>query len=242
MSKIILLVFLVVAGTAVSLLTACTVIRGSGNLITESRSVSDFDRLDLSGSGKLILTQGETERLTVETDDNVMEHIMTEVRSGTLHLGTDVRQGVVVDPTKLIFTLQVTNLNGLNVSGSGSVEAETMQTSSLDIDISGSGTAQIDTLTADRLRVDISGSSDVEIAGEVADARIDISGSGNIDAGNLRSETVDITISGSGTATAWATETLDVDLSGSSTVNYYGEPTVNSSTSGSGTVNSLGGK
>ncbi|MEZ4663689.1 MAG: DUF2807 domain-containing protein [Caldilineaceae bacterium] len=36
--------------------------------------------MELSGSGDVILTQGETKSLTVETDDNIMQYVTTNVR------------------------------------------------------------------------------------------------------------------------------------------------------------------
>ena len=77
-----ILMVLLLLGT-IFVVTACgaTIIKGSGNLITETRQVSNFDSIDLSGSGEVIVTQGGSESLTIETDDNVMEHVKAEVQS-----------------------------------------------------------------------------------------------------------------------------------------------------------------
>ena len=83
------LLLVVIMLAAVIVTTACNanIVNGSGDLITETREVSDFNGINLSGSGEVIVTQGDTESLTVETDDNVMEHVKSEVRGATLHLG-----------------------------------------------------------------------------------------------------------------------------------------------------------
>jgi predicted small secreted protein len=224
----------------VIVLSACNVVRGSGDMVTETRDVSGFDSVDLSGSGDVIITQGEGESLTIETDDNVMEHITSEVRGGTLRLGT--KELISVSPTRLVFTLGVDDLNAADVSGSGSIEADSIETDSLEIDVSGSGDVKVDSLTAGDLGVRISGSGDVQLAGEVSEQDIDISGSGNYRAGDLLTETTVISISGSGEATLWTTESLDADVSGSASINYYGNPTVTSSSSGSSDINGLGEK
>ena len=205
---------------AVILLGACNVVRGSGDMVTESRSVSNFDSISLSGSGDVIINQDGEESLTIETDDNVMQYITSEVRGGTLHLGTEnLTSG---SPTRLVFTVGVDDLTGLSISGSGNIKADGIQT--------------------DRLDVGVSGSGDLELEGEATRQEIDISGSGKYRGGNLRSETADISVSGSGDVTVWAIDSLDVSVSGSGSVDYYGSPAVNSSTSGSGNVNSLGEK
>lgn len=247
---------------AMVLFNACTIARGSGRVITESRAVSGFERVELGGSGDLIIMQGETESLTVETDDNLMQYVVADVRGSTLYLGTDARQVGIFSPTRIRFTLQVEDLNGLALSGSGSITAEAIATDRFDIeisgsgaawleqltvdqlhvDISGSGTAQVDDLVADEMRARVNGSGNVEVAGDVARTDVTVNGSGGVRAGDLQSDRVDVNISGSGTATVWAVETLDINLSGSGSVRYYGEPLLDSNTSGSGTISSLGGK
>ena len=226
------------------LLSACgglNIIRGSGDVITESRNVRDFDRVTLSGSGDVIITQGDDESLTVETDDNIMQYVTTEVRGGTLYLGFE--RGVsLVSATRLQFDLHVKDLVGVKISGSGNIISESLDTGRLDIDVSGSGDVEVDSLTAQDVEVKISGSGDIELAGEVTGQDITISGSGKYRAGNLRSERGKMTISGSGDATVWTTEAFDSRISGSGSVKYYGKPRINMTGSGSGKVRSLGEK
>ena len=238
-TKVLLLLAIVI-----SLLSACgfRIIRGSGKLVTESRSVSNFDRVSLSGSGEVIITQSGAESLTVETDDNVIKYVTTEVRGGTLYLGFDTKEPTSVSPTRLRFDLNVKDLVGLKISGSGDITAASLDTDRLEVGVSGSGDVQIDALTTEEVEVTISGSGDVELAGEATGQDVTISGSGGFHAVGLEGETVDVTISGSGSATVWATESLDVRISGSGSVKYYGSPTVNLSGSGSGKIRGLGEK
>ena len=227
---------------AVLPLSACALgtLRGSGKLVTETRSVNDFNRVSLSGSGKVIITQGEEESLTIETDDNVIDYIASEVKGGTLTLGT--KSGKSVSPTRLRFTLSVKDLVGLKVSGSGDITSASLDTDRLEIGVSGSGDIQIDSLTAKALKIGISGSGHVELAGKSPTQEVTISGSGNLRAADLQCETAKVTISGSGSATVWATESLNARMSGSGSVKYYGSPTVSSKRSGSGKIHGLGDK
>jgi hypothetical protein len=226
------------------LLSACNLnsLRGSGKLITENRPVSNFDRVTLSGSGRVIITQNGEESLVVETDDNIMEYVTTEVRGGTLELGFDSVRAGPISPTRLTFTLSVDDLEGLTISGSGDIESERIETDSLNILVSGSGDMRIDSLTADTVEAQISGSGEIRLAGEATGQDIEISGSGQYRAEDLHSDTVAVDIGGSGDATVWATNSLNANIGGSGTVNYYGSPTVNVSESGSGSINSKGEK
>jgi DUF4097 and DUF4098 domain-containing protein YvlB len=132
--------------------------------------------VSLSGSGELIITQGDGESLTVETDDNVMPHVVTEVTGGTLTLRTE--RGKVISPTRLKFVLEVEDLGGLTVSGSGDIAAGRLNADRLEIGVSGSGDVRIDALSAQEAEVRISGSGDVELAGQVTEQDVTISGSG----------------------------------------------------------------
>jgi hypothetical protein len=229
--------------------TACnagvSVIQGSGNVITETRQVSNFDSIDLSGSGEVIVTQDGSESLTVETDDNVMEHVKAEVEGGTLKLSlvTGIQTGVnIQSTTRLVFYVGVDDLTGLSTSGSGDVESDRIETNRLDLSVSGSGGIQIADLSATEVEAEISGSGGIDLIGQVTAQSVDVSGSGVYQAGDMCSETVKVSVSGSGNATVCATETLDADVSGSGTINYYGQPSTNTSESGSGKINSLGEK
>jgi hypothetical protein len=236
--------FIVVLLTLAVLLTvtACSgLIRGSGNLITETRQVSNFDSIELSGSGEVTIIQGGSESLTVETDDNVMEHVKAEVESGTLKLGFKEEINWI-SPTQLIFNVGVDDLTGLAISGSGDIETDVLETDRLDAAISGSGDIQISDLTAGEVKARISGSGEIYLVGEVSAQDVAISGSGKFLSGDVCSASVKVTISGSGDATVCATETLDANISGSGSVSYYGRPSVNTSGSGSGSINNLGEK
>lgn len=222
-------------------ITACAgrIIRGSGDVISETRRVSGFEKIVLHGSGDVIVTQGEGETLSIETDDNVMEYVEAEVRGSTLELG--FKEGArLIDPTRLIFHVGVDVLTDLDISGSGDVEADRIESERLQLEVSGSGDIQISDLKADAVHANISGSGEIDLSGDAPSQEVRISGSGKYLAGDLCGETVDVVVSGSGDARVCATETLDVDVSGSGNIGYYGRPTVNMSGSGSGRVNSLG--
>ena len=223
------------------MISACGIVPtfGSRTLITETRDVSGFTRVEVSGGGTLDIIQDGTESLTVETDDNVMQYITSDVRGGTLYLGMDFGMRSFL-PSKLHFTLHVKDLGGINTSGSWDVVAASIQTGSLTIVISGSGKVTINALTADHLDITASGSSELDMAGKVNSQAISISGSGKYLAGNLQSTTANIGISGSGNVTVWATETLTAHVSGSGNVSYYGNPQVSFDQSGSGNIHNLG--
>lgn len=222
-------------------LTACNSAIGSGNLISETRQVSNFDRIEFSSSGDVIVTQGASESLSIETDDNVMKHVKAVVENGTLKLGIEAGTNII-STSRLIFHVGVDDLSGLTLSGSGSVESDRLDINHLDITVSGSGKVHIADLVTGDVKVDLSSSGEINLNGSAAVQAITISGSGKYLAGDVCSETVNVNVSNSGDATVCATKTLDSNISGSGSVNYYGQPKINSSRSGSGNLNNLGEK
>ncbi len=226
------------------LVSACGVlpVAGSGRIVTQTRNVSGFDRVDISGGGDAQIIQDGSESLTVETDDNVMPYVTSEVRGSTLYLGLDFNGLRSVLPTRMHFTIHVKDLTGISTSGSWTVTSDAIQTTGMDIAVSGSGKVTIGKLTADELNTTVSGSGEMNLAGEVGRQGITISGSGKYLAGDLKSDSAQIRISGSGNATLWATGSLNVSISGSGDVGYYGSPQLSSSQSGSGKIHGLGAK
>lgn len=223
------------------LLCACSVVRGSGNVITETRTVSDFDQVELNDQGEVILKLGEQESLVLEAEDNIIAVVETEVRGNTLYIGT--KSNKIINPTKPVrYFLTMKEISALKIFGSGSITADKIMTDRLTLNINGSGDISIGSLSAESLEVDISGSGDVEVAGQTTSQTIKLSGSGNHQAADLETEVVDVEVNGSGGTTVWANQTLSVEINGSGSVNYYGSPTVSQSISGSGDLKDLGNR
>ncbi len=187
--------------------------RGSGTMATETRDVSGFTEVDLSGSGKALISVTGTESLTVEAEDNILPLLTTEVRNGRLVLG--VKQGI--SPTRgIVYTITVVSLESVELSGSGLVSATGVDAGDFDVEISGSGT--------------------VVAEGAAGSLDLSISGSGSFDGEDLVSALGNVSLSGSGSAVVNVKDDLDVRVSGSGSVRYLGEPSVSVSIFGSGDV------
>lgn len=226
----------------VSSLSACSVTLGSGNVQTESRPVSNFNRVSLNGAGEVFVTQGQQEALTVEAEDNIIPRIKTEVRDGTLILGLKDRNWPnPIRPTKPIkFNVSMKNINGLAIAGAGKINAPNITAKSLDIDASGAADVVINKLAAEALAVNVSGSANFDLSGKVGSQTINIKGQGTYRAPKLESQTAEANISGSGDATLWVRDSLNVNVSGTGDVKYYGSPKVTKHISGTGRVSRLG--
>jgi Putative auto-transporter adhesin, head GIN domain len=196
-------------------LSACSVVSGSGQVASETREVSGFTRIDLSGNGEVSIAQGEAESLTIEADDNVLPVLTSTVSDSTLRLGTKPRTSVRTS-NPIRYRVTVPELTGIILSGSGAIDARGLTLQTLQVDISGSGT--------------------VSVSGTAVEQDIELSGSGRYEAAGLSSEKAAAEISGSGQVLVAVSRELSVDISGSGTLTYSGDPSVEQSVSGSGKV------
>ncbi|MEP7358656.1 MAG: head GIN domain-containing protein [Anaerolineales bacterium] len=230
---------------ACGLLPGVKVITGSGNVTSQDRPVSGFTGVALDGSGEVVITQGATEGLTIEAEDNLLPLITSEVKDGVLRLDfsrADWRD--IVKPTKPIrFLVAVKDLSALDLAGSGSLRAGSLQSPNMKITLSGSGDVTLDDLQGQALNATLNGSGNVTAGGQIQKLDLLLSGSGQVMAGNLESQAASVSVSGSGDVTIWVREQLDVAISGSGTVNYFGTPTIGQrDITGSGDINPMGDK
>ena len=235
-------------------------VRGSGNVVEETRAVSGVTGVELATLGTLHIEVGETESLRIEAEDNLMEYLETEVRNGRLRIGTQDR--VNLRNTKPVnYYLTVTGLDAIeisssgdiqapdleagqfsiNISSSGDLEMGDMEADSLTVKISSSGDVTMGVLNADTLEVDIGSDGNLDIAGgEVKTQNITISSSGKYTAQDLTSDEAEVRLNSNGSATIWVRDRLKANLSSSGDLRYRGNPTVDATTTSSGDVIQIG--
>ncbi|MCX6152650.1 MAG: DUF2807 domain-containing protein [Candidatus Kapabacteria bacterium] len=194
---------------------------GSGYIIKKERNISKFNSLTLSGSGNVYLIQGADEKVVVETDDNIMSNVFTDLHGKVLELGTHGWNS----PTKLNFYITVKNINAVSVSGSGQISSSAIKTDYMELNINGSGKIIIDNLVSSNLINEVSGSGEIQVNSGITDyTECDISGSGRIDLLRLTSNKCKISISGSGDCKINVVNDLRASISGSGNVYYHGNP------------------
>ena len=239
------------------------VVRGSGNVVEETRQVSGFHGVELISFGDIVVTLGDEEGLRIEAEDNLLKYVETEVRFGILEISTSSRS-VRLKPTEPVtFYLTVKEIDTVSITGSGDIQVPNLETGEFSISITGSGDVTMEALTVDEFQVEVAGSGDVYVENLIADnvdvnfagsgsvevgngtaahQDINITGSGSYLAGDLESASADVVITGSGNVTFWVTESMDVNILGSGEVVYYGEPSVSSTRAGSGRLTGRGEK
>ena len=209
-----------------------------GDTVTEERIHTGFTDVSLEIGADLYIEQGEEYSVEIETSENLLEIIKTDVHGSTLEI--DLKKGKCIRgdyEIKIYITLP--SLEEVSISGSGDVYVKNkMIADKLDISISGSGNFELDSLYVNELEASISGSGDLMLTSldTAYSQEIRISGSGEIRAINMPVLNSEINISGSGHCEVHAIDRLDIAISGSGDVYYKGNPIIDQHISGSGSI------
>lgn len=216
--------------------------RGNGSIVTEDRSIDEFSKLKVSGSFRVELTSDRTKELSIKTDENLMDYIITEVKDGSLII--KMKNNYYLKPSNhkaIAVEVPLYSFREIALSGSGSIRSEELiKTDQLEMKMSGSGKIIVG-VAADDVEAILSGSGRIELNGSSANFEAVLSGSGSIKAKELETEEGEFTVSGSGRIEANVSDELEARVSGSGSVRYVGTSStrVHSKVSGSGSVKEI---
>jgi hypothetical protein len=216
---------------------SCEKVVGEGPVVTETRTTSGFNGLDLRMSGNLYFTRDTAYKIEVSGQRNILDKLETFVSNGKLVLKFKDKAQIRSheDVTIVVFGPE---LNEVRVSGSGNITTtNAIAPGSMDLDISGSGGITLAVVTSSYISGSISGSGNIKIlSGTITEEKIKISGSGNADLSAVSAVKASSTTSGSGNIWLQVSDVLNVTISGSGSVHYKGSPVINTYISGSGSV------
>lgn len=194
------------------------VLKGEGPIISETRSLADFDQILCNGSVDLTIVASNKDEVTISGYQNLVPAYRTDVSNNTLYLEYD-DDYINVKHDNIKLTVYTTGFGKLKLSGSGDVVMMSdINTDYMDVTIEGSGNIR---LTQNTFKTFIT----------------KVNGSGNINARDVDANEVYATVSGSGDISVTALDLLDARISGSGDIDYWGNPSsVTVDISGSGRV------
>lgn len=202
---------------SVILLASCTdddKINGSGNMVTETRAVSEFTKVSSEGVFEVNITEEDTQSVEVTADNNIMPYVNTNVSSN--QLGLSLKDGNYSNIT-LSADIKLVDLNGITNSGTGNINA-------FNVDEEG------------EFSVLNSGTANITIQGESDSLEVMNEGTGDFKGYDFQVNSCQIENIGSGDIQVNCTESLDIKITGSGNVYYKGHPSINVNISGSGKV------
>ena len=204
-----------------------------------NQNLRGFSAINASSGVDVYLSQGSTESVEVEAEEESLKYLITEVdNNNTLVIKMDdswKRWFKEMEPVKVYVTF--TNLDriqlsgGTDVMGQGELEFENLQISS-----SGGSDIRLN-LRVNELEVNSSGGADVVLKGNAAYLKGSASGGSDIKAQELDTEVAEINSSGASDVHVKVSRALKASASGASDIVYYGNPKeVEISTSGASDI------
>lgn len=194
---------------------------GSGTITTEVRNVGAFSELNIEGKYEIMLQEGTTPLIAVETDENLHPYIETVVEGKTLRI-RNVENIEPSEHTRLVITYR--NIDEIRLGGAAKISNQgTLQTNELLIRVDGAGLVNL-SLEAKELELKLAGAGAITLKGSVNEQRLELSGAGSLDAAELQSKTCNIELSGFGSAQVFVTDNLEAEVSGVGDIRFRGDP------------------
>jgi hypothetical protein len=188
------------------LLVSCSkdALVGSGNVITQIRTLDNFDNVFISGNREVIVTKSNEYKVEITGYENLVKQYKEELSNGNLSFGYPSLTRVKNDNINL--KIFMPELSLLTISGNARINiGQGLYKSRLDLHLSGNPFIEAGQGNLQLLRIDASGNSEMKLRA-------------------LQANMVDLKLSGNPYVEVYATERLSVDASGAGKVKYWGSP------------------
>jgi hypothetical protein len=231
----------------VALLAACTLVEeissrvttitGLGNVVTQEENITGFDKVDVSNAFKVDIRQGDSFRVVIRVDDNLLEYLDVAKRGSTLRIGLEPGRAYNIRRATMEADVTMPELTSLELSGATQATISGFEsTERLDVDVSGASQLRGD-IEAGDARFEVSGASQVTLSGSAGDVTINVSGASTANLADFSVGDASVEASGASKVTVNTSGRLDAEASGASSVFYLGNPTLgNIDTSGASSV------
>ena len=181
------------------------------------------DRVVVKGSVEVEINQDDDELLLVKGSESQLAKKPFYVDDGTLVLGVS-REDRKANFHGVKFKLSLSELEHVQLKGSGEVYVRPLRTGKFYAAVEGSGDIKLYDLEADRATLQVSGSGDIHVAELVApEVRLVLSGSGDIHLQEMTAEETDASVNGSGDMSLQgegSTHLLELNIVGSGDIDF----------------------
>ncbi|HEV3410167.1 MAG TPA: DUF2807 domain-containing protein [Chthoniobacterales bacterium] len=205
---------LAAAAFAMLVLSGCEFVgeKGNGNVITDTRPVTDFTRLEADGAFNINWSPGPA-ALKITTDSNLLEFIRTSVSDGRFYIEW-------VKPLK----------------GTRGIKVDISSPSLTHATLNGAVKLNAASLSGTEFYLEANGASRITLQGNVNALSGEMNGASKLEAEHLETRAMELEINGAGRADVNASDALKVAISGAGKVTYAGDPQVSREISGAGSV------
>ncbi|MGQ8337312.1 head GIN domain-containing protein [Sunxiuqinia sp. A32] len=188
------------------------------------RNVKSFHAIKVSSGIDLYLTQGNSEKVVINADPDIIDDIITEVRDGVLHIYLERNFNWGWNNSRKAH-VTFDDLEALNASAGSDVYSEnSFNLNELKIHASSGSDVKLTDLKAKEIWLETSSGSDAKLSGQTDSFEASASSGSDIDAGNLESKYCKVRVSSGSDATVFVTENLKANASSGGDIRYRGNP------------------
>ncbi|HLO73584.1 MAG TPA: head GIN domain-containing protein [Flavobacterium sp.] len=221
--------FKILALLIVLTLTSCNAnlnlgngVDGSGNIITEKRTINEnFDKISSSTGVTVIVEQGTPTDIEVETDDNLMQYVITKVENGTLIVKIE---GNINTMSSIDVRVKMNSIVGLEASSGSSITSKnTLKGNTIAVK-SSSGSEIEAVLEYENVSCESSSGSNITVSGKTLKLETASSSGSEIDANQLAANDVFAQSSSGSSTSVKPIVKLDAKASSGSSIDYVQTP------------------
>ncbi|MHC1706004.1 MAG: head GIN domain-containing protein [Bacteroidales bacterium] len=200
--------------------------RGNGNITREDRPVHSFSVVVVNSGINLYLIQGQTEKVIVETDENLQSLIVTDVKDGMLNIS--FRKSVRSSHKSNVY-VTFSALNVLKGNGGSDIFTEKpLHLDKLSASLNGGSDLHLEG-DFKSLEIEVNGGSDAVVKGHSENADFLANGGSDINAGELTVNNCSVVANGGSDAWVNVSDKISVKALGGSDVHFSGNAVVLSS-------------
>ena len=195
----------------------------------ETVNLPAFTKIKISSVASVYLKQDSIQ--SVKIIGNQMNQNLVSVKDGVLNIDNSAGS---------TFYISIPKIEAINVDGKGDVTSESKITGDkLMLAIRGIGNIKMD-IDVTTVEATVPGAGKIQLWGNAENANFNISGSGKVDAADLKLKNADVSISGIGKCMLDVKDVLNTNISGSGKVEYKSEPLkITNNISGIGKVRNM---
>ncbi len=221
--------------TALVIFSSCRYTTGSGNIISETRSVGNFNGISVGGDFEVEVKIGPVTEVVVEADDNIIKYIETTTYGGTLKIRTENLHNYSNVHMKVKITTP--SLIKVNASASADVLINDVLAWNDKLSFKASSAATIKSeVEAPEIETDASSGATVALNGKTKIYSAEASSGADIKSIDLLREITTVKVSSGASAHVHASVKLNATASSGGSITYHGAATVNNTISSGGTV------
>ncbi|NQW29803.1 MAG: DUF2807 domain-containing protein [Ignavibacteria bacterium] len=211
---------------------------GTGRTVEETRDLSSFSAVSISGPMTVFMHVASYHRVVVATDDNVISHITSFVRNDSLLIAVNIAAPLFSTMTVHIYAPNITSIES---DGTGAISVPDSLVGN-EINVTSHATADIwiHRVTAQKINAAMTSSGDVFFdESKTISLDLNLSGQGTFHAFTVKTDTATVNVSGSGNVELYVNNLLKGVHSGTGQIAYFGSPKVEIVVTGKG---GLGGR